>query len=216
MRTLPEGMAARIASGAATLCHAWIVTLKDGGRQGFTDHDQALEVEGVVCRADGGWTAGAAHQELGHEPGMSSAGAVLDVDGLTETDIRAGRWDGARVEQWRVDWSEPALRVRLSAGSVRKASWTGERVTLEIEGPMAALAKVVGRTYGRSCDAVLGDGRCGVAPEEAVGRSCDKRFETCRAVFDNARNFRGFPDMPGDDFLIAGPGQGVHDGGSRR
>ena len=31
---------------------------------------------------------------------------------------------------------------------------------------------------------------------------CDKQFATCRAKFSNARNFRGFPHMPGDDFVM--------------
>lgn len=46
---------------------------------------------------------------------------------------------------------------------------------------------------------------------------CDKAFETCRAKFSNAVNFRGFHLMPGNDFIIeiAAPG-GVNDGGRRR
>ena len=30
---------------------------------------------------------------------------------------------------------------------------------------------------------------------------CDKRFETCRDRFRNQDNFRGFPHMPGNDFV---------------
>lgn len=32
---------------------------------------------------------------------------------------------------------------------------------------------------------------------------CDKQFVTCRAKFGNGVNFRGFPHMPGDDFVMA-------------
>lgn len=217
MRDIPEALTARIESGAATMCHAWIVTLTDGGRVGFTDHDEALEIEGTVCRAACGWTAGAAHQELGLEAGQASAEGVLDVEGPVETDIQAGRWDGARVETWRVDWSEPTLRVRLGVGEVRRVILAGQRITLEMEGPMARLDRVVGRTFSRLCDAALGDARCGVDLQAFPGLSCDKRFETCRDVFGNAASFRGFPDMPGDDFVFARPGEGGrHDGGSRR
>jgi len=35
---------------------------------------------------------------------------------------------------------------------------------------------------------------------------CDKRFATCRDRFANARNFRGFPHMPGNDFAWAPAG----------
>lgn len=216
MRDVPEALAARIESGAATMCHAWIVTLTDGARLGFTDHDEALEVDGVTCRAAGGWTAGAAHQELGFEPGQASAEGVLDVEGVTLEDIRAGRWDGARIATWTVDWAMPDLKVLLRAGEVRRAVVAGERVTLEIEGPMARLDRLVGRTYGRLCDAVLGDARCGLDLEAHPGAVCDKRFATCGG-FGNTDNFRGFPDIPGDDFLLARPIEGGrHDGGSRR
>lgn len=44
---------------------------------------------------------------------------------------------------------------------------------------------------------------------------CDKRFATCRAKFDNALNFQGFPQMPGSDFVLGYPGRdtGTNDGG---
>lgn len=35
----------------------------------------------------------------------------------------------------------------------------------------------------------------------AVTAGCDKRFATCRDRFGNADNFRGFPHIPGNDFV---------------
>lgn len=93
----------------------------------------------------------------------------------------------------------------------------GERFIADLEGPLAALERVVGRTYGRDCDAQLGDARCTVDLASFPDASCDKRWATCRAKFGNGANFRGFPDIPGDDFLTAIPVQGGrNDGGSRR
>lgn len=45
---------------------------------------------------------------------------------------------------------------------------------------------------------------------------CDKRFPTCRDRFANATNFRGFPHMPGNDFIlkVAAQGEAGLDGGS--
>lgn len=49
-----------------------------------------------------------------------------------------------------------------------------------------------------------------------ISAGCDKRFETCRAKFANGENFRGFPHMPGNDAVQAGPSAGEPlDGGSR-
>lgn len=48
-----------------------------------------------------------------------------------------------------------------------------------------------------------------------VTMGCDRRFETCRDRFHNAAAFRGFPHIPGNDFLIASPAAGgVNDGGA--
>ena len=34
-----------------------------------------------------------------------------------------------------------------------------------------------------------------------VTAGCDKRFDTCRDRFANVVNFRGFPHIPGNDFV---------------
>ena len=47
-------------------------------------------------------------------------------------------------------------------------------------------------------------------PVRAIGFSdgfviragCDKRLETCRDHFANALNFRGFPNIPGQDAVL--------------
>lgn len=216
MRQVPEEMAARIASGAATLCHVWKVVRADGTALGFTDHDGNLEVDGLTCRAASGWTTGAARSEVGLDAGDASALGVIEGEGFDAAGIAAGDFDGARVELWRVDWSAPALRVRLSVGTITALKIEGDRFTADVAGPMARLERVVGRTYGRLCDASLGDARCGVDPGDHPGASCDRRWETCVGVFANGINFRGFPDIPGDDFLTARAGAGRDDGGSRR
>ncbi|MEQ7154801.1 baseplate hub protein [Brevundimonas aurifodinae] len=214
MRDIPIELATRIESGAATLCHVWIATRADGARMGFSDHDRALTIDGVVCRAETGWTQGAAETATGLTAGSLAIGGALDAGGVNEAALVAGAWDGASVETWRVDWRRPDLRVRLGSGRLGRVRREGEGFTADLDGPLAALDRVVGRTYGRLCDAVLGDARCGVEPG---GRTCDKRWETCVGEFGNGVNFRGFPEVPGDDFLTAYPATGGrHDGGSRR
>lgn len=215
MRDIPGEMAARIESGAARLCHVWRLKRADGTVMGFTDHDGDLSVDGVVCRAGSGWTAGAGDSAVGLSAGSASAAGALDDAAISEAAVAAGAYDGAKVELWRVDWSEPALKVRLWTGTMARIQRQDGAFVAELEGPLARLERVVGRTYGRMCDARLGDSRCG-APVEP-GQVCDKQWATCVGVFANGANFRGFPDVPGDDFLTAYPaGGGRNDGGSRR
>jgi hypothetical protein len=218
MRTIPSTLATRIESGAAELCHVWLLTRTDEVRLGFTDHDRELTVDGVVCSAASGWTAGAADQTLGFTAGAAAAAGALDSEAITEADIVAGLYDGCEVECRRVDWSDPTLSVTIWTGRIARLKREGGAFTAEVEGPLAVLDRTAGRTYGRLCDANLGDERCTAAGSHPdFGLGCDKRFGTCRDRFDNTLNFRGFPTIPGDDYLTAYPAEGErHDGSSRR
>ncbi|MEX5599835.1 DUF2163 domain-containing protein [Pseudophaeobacter sp. C1-32P7] len=61
--------------------------------------------------------------------------------------------------------------------------------------------------------------RAPVAPGDLLrlDAGCDKRMETCRLKFDNLINFQGFPDIPGEDWVMSVPrSTGANTGGSRR
>lgn len=50
----------------------------------------------------------------------------------------------------------------------------------------------------------------------AITAGCDKTFATCRAKFSNGLNFRGFPRIPGNSYVLAvpSPGDPANNGGS--
>ena len=51
--------------------------------------------------------------------------------------------------------------------------------------------------------------------EVLLQAGCDRRMETCRAKFNNLLNFRGFPHIPGEDWLMTSPAGGTaNNGGS--
>jgi uncharacterized phage protein (TIGR02218 family) len=189
MRTIPNELAARIESGAAMLCHAWLLRRTDGLDLGFTDHDRDLTLEGVLCRASSGWTTGAADSAVGLGAGSAAVAGGLDDAAITGADIEAGLYDGASVALWRVDWDRPDLRVRLWTATLARILCEGGQFRAELEGPLAKLERVVGRTYGRACDAIFGDRRCGVDPDAFPGLTCDKRWATCVGTFANGVNF---------------------------
>lgn len=66
------------------------------------------------------------------------------------------------------------------------------------------------RVAGAVTIELWGRARLPLAPGQTfvVTAGCDKRVATCRAKFANVVNFRGFPHMPGNDFLtvVARPG----------
>ena len=149
MRIIPTELATRIESGAATLCHAWVLRRADGVELGFTDHDRDLTVEGVICRAASGWTAGAADSAVGFSAGSAAIAGALDDAAITDADVDVGLYDAATVALWRVDWDRPDLKVRLWAARLARIRREGAGFTAELEGPLARLERVVGRTYCR-------------------------------------------------------------------
>ncbi|ESQ79552.1 DUF2163 domain-containing protein [Asticcacaulis sp. YBE204] len=216
MRHIPETISAALVQGAVRFCHAWIITRSDGERLGFTDHDRDLTVLDVVCKAATGLTQGAASVDLGMEASDASVSGVLTADALDPADIRAGLYDGAAVESFVVEWSS-GDPVTMGAGTLarieaRGGVGAGSTFVAHVEGAAARLQRVIGRRFTPLCDAVFGDARCG-----AMGDGpCDKRYATCHGVHGNALNFRGFPDLPGEDFVTLYPRSGdVMDGRSR-
>jgi uncharacterized phage protein (TIGR02218 family) len=205
---------------------------------------------------------------------------------LSEGDLAAGIYDDAKVEIWRVNWQSPEQRVLMRSGSIGEVKRSGPHFSAEVRGLAHYLQQPKGRLFQYTCDADLGDGRCGFdlnlpaykgSGSVAAGLSarkfsatglslfatgwftrglvtftsgaasgqkievkahtregaldvielwqparmpltagqtftvtagCDKHITTCAAKFSNAVNFRGFPHMPGNDFVtrVSKPG----------
>lgn len=214
MRTLEESLAAHIASGATTLALCWKVTRTDEVVLGFTDHDQTLSFDGTdyMALADGGEQPA----RLGAQVDTGEIVGVLTAAAITEADIAAGLYDGALVETWRVNWRDVAQRVLLRRATIGEVVREDGQYRAELRSGQHVLNRVRGRIYSPLCDAVLGDGRCKVsATHPAFADGCDRRLATCRERFDNVANFRGFPHIPGNDFVLRYPrSDGNHDGGA--
>ncbi|NPD18310.1 DUF2163 domain-containing protein [Alterinioella nitratireducens] len=281
-----EGLLAHLAGGASEVARCWRVTRADGVQYGFTDHDRALAFEGTVFKADSGLSAAALSQTTGLSVDNTEAVGALSDASIREADILAGRFDGAVVEAWLVNWSAPENRALQFKGTFGELERQGGAFQVELRGLAEPMNRPEGRVYQRPCSAVLGDAACrfdltvsGYAHEGAVsavadgrvlifegldefaprwferGRmvvlsgaaeglvgvikndrfsdgarrvelweelraeiaagdlvrleaGCDKRMETCRLKFANILNFQGFPDIPGEDWVMAYPGRG--------
>lgn len=155
-------LAAHLAGGLTTLCHAWAVTRTDGTVFGFTDHDRDLAFDGMTFRADSGLSARALQQGTGLSVDNTEALGLLSDTALSEADIVAGRFDGAEVRCWRVNWSDPAQRLLQFRGTIGELQRNGASFTAELRGLTEALNRPLGRIYQKPCTAVLGDAACRV------------------------------------------------------
>jgi len=162
MRVLPAGMAAHLASGATTLCHCWRVTLTSGEKLGFTDHDQVMSFDGTTFEADSGFTATEMESSLGLSIDNLEASGALSSARISETRIAAGDFDDAKVEIWRVNWQDVTQRLLLKSGYIGEITRGQYYFSAELRGLAHVLNQQKGRLYKHGCDAVLGDGRCGI------------------------------------------------------
>lgn len=197
-----------------TYCLCWRLTRQDGLVMGLSDHDAPVEFDGLVYAPGAALEAGHFTQGLDLRPGRASAAGILTSEAITIDDLRQGVWDVCRIDVYRVNWAQPDLDpAAIWHGYLSEISATRQgKFEAELVSRKSDLERTIGRVYARRCDAQLGDSRCGVDPQ---GRYCDKRFETCRDVFSNSMRFRGFPHMPGNDFILSGPAQSENDGGRR-
>jgi uncharacterized phage protein (TIGR02218 family) len=155
-------LAAHLATGSTTVCRCWRVTRGDGVTYGFTDHDEAVVFGGVVFRPDAGMTARALEQRTGLSVDNSEVVGVLSDTAIAEADVVAGRFDGASVEAWLVNWAEPGERMLQFRGSLGEIERAGSAFRAELRGLAEVLNQPQAYVYQGPCSAVVGDGRCRV------------------------------------------------------
>lgn len=170
-------LAAHLATGSTTLCRCWGLVRADGVAYGFTDHDRDLAFGGRVYRADTGLSARAVEQRTGLSVDNTEVLGVLSDAAIGEADIEAGRFDGAAVEAWLVNWADVSERLLQFRGSLGEIERSGGSFRAELRGLSEGLNEPQGLVYQGPCSAVLGDGRCkidldapGMSMEAAVIR----------------------------------------------
>lgn len=162
MKGLPAGLSEHIAEPVTSLCLCWKVTLVNGTVLGFTDHDRLINFGGVAFEPSTGFSATAADAALGLSIPTREIEGALSSDRIRHEDVVAGLWDDAAVEEWIVDWSNVTNRIVNRAGSIGEVSFTDTVFRAELRGLSHRLNQERGRVFSRTCDAAVGDGRCGV------------------------------------------------------
>jgi len=166
MRALPAGLAASLSSGATTLATCWRLTRTDGVILGFTDHDRPLTFENVLFEPEAGVETAAREESAGLVVDNTAGLGALSSAAIDEADVLSGRWDGARIAIFSVDWTNPDDRLLVFAGTFGEIRRRDAAFEVEVAGLKADLDRPVGRVYQPTCDAVLGDERCGVDLEQ--------------------------------------------------
>ncbi|MGR3435038.1 MAG: DUF2163 domain-containing protein [Shimia sp.] len=149
-----------LATGLTNVARAWSITRRDGVSFGFTDHDLPLTFDGLTYEAEAGMTAQALTQTSGLAVDNTDALGALVHDKIAEADILAGRYDGAEVRAYEVNWRDVTQRRLAFKGTIGEVRRGAGAFEAELRGLTAALNEPQGRAYHRNCTAVLGDRAC--------------------------------------------------------
>jgi uncharacterized phage protein (TIGR02218 family) len=119
-----------------------------------------LAFEGIAFRPDTGLSALALQQTTGLSVDNTEALGALSDAAIREADIEAGRYDGAGLRAWLVNWQDVAARTLIFAGTIGELRRAGGAFEAELRGLTDALNVPLGRVFQKSCSAVLGDRDC--------------------------------------------------------
>lgn len=166
MRALDPALAEHLDGGATTLCRCWRIALTDGAVLGFTDHDRAVVFGGVTFSALDGVEASGDVTKSGLGVGGLEISGAFSSTAFEADELQDGRYDGAEVTLWLVNWTDVSQRVVLRKGTIGEVKRADGAFHAEVRGPAQALETIRGRVVTVACDADLGDQRCKVDLKE--------------------------------------------------
>lgn len=194
MKDLNPALLAHLRAGTTTLAWCWRLTRNDGVVLGFTDHNRLLVFDGTAFESESGLIPSEIRSSSDLAVDAQDASGVLTSDRITETDIRDGRWDNAQVEVWRVNWADTSQRVMMRRGAIGQIRRGRLAFVAEMRSLAHALGQTTGWTFQATCDAALGDTRCGIGLDTPAYRGSAVVANVLREGSFHAAGLGGFAD----------------------
>ena len=203
----------RLSADLTSLAICWQIIRRDGVALGFTTHDRSLRVAGMAYESAPGISPSAVVASDGLDVDVMDVAGALSADAIRADDLAAGRFDGAAVRIFMVDWQAPDAGQQLLAngtlGNVEAGSGSDAGFVASLRGPTAAFSATLVESCSPECRAELGDRRCRV---DMRGRS----LRTTVMVSDGrGLTLAGIDAAAADDYregtirLLDGPGAGL-------
>lgn len=168
-----------------TLATLWKITRRDLQVFSYTDHDEPITFQSLTYAPTSAYDAGTVKTSAAMNVDDVTLTGLLMLDAITAADIEAGLWDGARVEIMEVNYEDLTMGENvLRFGEVGEVQRDGQLFKIELRGLMQHLQNNIGRIVTASCDADLGDTRCGVDLEAL-------RVDGTVTAFVSQREFTG-------------------------
>ncbi len=193
MKGTSTALKAHMALGSTTMALCWKATLTNGTIVTATAHDRDIVFDGLT------YLSTAAYTPSDVESGADMAPDNLEVEGflasphITAADVHTGIWDYAAIEIFEVNYRDLTMgRNRIRSGTLGEVKSGFAMFRAELRGLMQAYSRRIVRLIQATCDADLGDARCGVnlnagSPTMTVTGTIDS-VASNRQFTDAARN----------------------------
>jgi uncharacterized phage protein (TIGR02218 family) len=146
-----------------SVAFCWRLERADGAGLALTSGDGNIESDGIQYRSAPGVTPASVSRSVGLEPDSGEIAGALTADSLSESDLALGRWNGASVRLFAVDWENPeAETIPLLGGELGEVSIGGDGFSAELRGAAARLTKAPCPSTTSECRAAFGDKKCRV------------------------------------------------------
>ncbi len=169
MRSVPAPLADHIQGGALTLATLVLITRTDGVTMGFTDRDADLSYLGQTYHAAEGIGTTAIQSKTGTGVDNMDVSGLITSDRITEDDLDAGRYDGARIEVRLVNRAYAKANPNVASHALLLVGYLGGvevvdgRFSVTVKSLSDRLKQVIGDTLSPTCRCrCLGDLQCKV------------------------------------------------------
>ena len=160
-------LGAALTAELTSLAICWKIVRRDGIALGFTTHDLTLMVAGMQYDSAPGMAPSAVVANDDLEIDVMEVAGALSADAITARDLGEGRYDGAVVRLFMVDWRDPDagqhVLARGTLGTISVGTGPDGGFAASLHGPTAILKATRIETYSPECRAALGDWRCRVS-----------------------------------------------------
>jgi uncharacterized phage protein (TIGR02218 family) len=197
MKTISVALENHYAQGSTTIARCWKATRRDGEILTVTTCANDLLVDGLVYRSSESFTPKAISQEATAAVVNTEVEGALSED-MTEFDFEAGKWDGATVEVFEVNYRDLSMgKLWIATATMGDITVSRSAFNAELRGLSQVMQKPTGLQVLPTCFKQFGDSKCRVdlAPITVTG--------TLTSVVDR-RTFSDSSRAESDDYFGAG------------
>lgn len=161
-KSATPGLLSDLQQTVATLATLWSIVRKDGVALHFTDLDTDVVLDGITYESAVGYTRTAVESQVGTSVDNMDVTGFFNSEAISEQDLRAGRFDYAKVTIQLVNWKNLANGpMTLRTGTIGEVIFSDNgQYSSEVRGLTQAYTTVIGELVQAECRANLGDYRC--------------------------------------------------------